>query len=98
MLIDVAATNSAVLRVALAELVERPGHDGVVTLFAEDENRPRQGLGKGAQEAALEIDGRGDGHSKQCTSDRPLGVGRAGAGRRLRPGGMCRHRTLLRGG
>ncbi len=42
-LIDVAVTNSAVLRLALAELVERHGHDGVVTLFAEDENRPRPG-------------------------------------------------------
>jgi len=41
MLIDVAATNSAVLRLAFAELVERHGHDGVVTLFAEDENWPR---------------------------------------------------------
>ncbi len=40
---DVPISNSAVLRLALAELVERHSYDRIVTLFAEDANQPRPG-------------------------------------------------------
>ena len=40
---DVAVTSSAVLRMALAELVERYGYDRIVEMFAEDASQPRPG-------------------------------------------------------
>jgi hypothetical protein len=42
-LADVDMTQSAVLRLALAELVERHGYDRIVRMFAEDEPRIRRG-------------------------------------------------------
>lgn len=41
---DIDLTSSAVLRLALTELVERHGYDGIVTIFAEDDaGRIRRG-------------------------------------------------------
>lgn len=40
---EVDLTNSAVLRLALAELVERHGYDQIVEMFAQDEGRLRRG-------------------------------------------------------
>lgn len=42
-LADVDLTSSAVFRLALSELVERHGYDGIVALFADDEDRLRRG-------------------------------------------------------
>lgn len=42
-LADVDLTQSAVLRLALAELVERHGYDRIVRIFAEDEPTIRRG-------------------------------------------------------
>lgn len=42
-LADVDLTNSAVLRLALAELVDRHGYDRIVTMFEHDEGRVRRG-------------------------------------------------------
>jgi hypothetical protein len=40
---DVALTNSAVLRMALAELVERYSYEHIVEVFAADPRQPRPG-------------------------------------------------------
>ena len=40
---DVALTSSAVLRMALAELVDRYGYDQIVDMFADDASQPRPG-------------------------------------------------------
>ncbi len=40
---DVPLTSSAVLRMALAELVERYGYDRIVEMFAADASQPRPG-------------------------------------------------------
>ena len=40
---DVALTASAVLRMALAELVDRYGYDHIVDIFADDASQPRPG-------------------------------------------------------
>jgi len=45
---DVPISNSAVLRLALAELVEHHSYDRIVTLFAEDESQPRPGRPRNA--------------------------------------------------
>lgn len=42
-LADVDLTNSAVLRLALAEFVERHGYDRIVAMFEHDEGRLRRG-------------------------------------------------------
>src|SRR5512143_3603557 len=42
-LADVDLTNSAVLRLALAELVERHGYDRIVAMFEQDQGRLRRG-------------------------------------------------------
>src|SRR3954452_17380654 len=42
-LADVDLTSSAVLRLALHELVDRHGYDGIVRLFADDDRRIRRG-------------------------------------------------------
>src|SRR3954452_3895878 len=42
-LADVDLTSSAVMRLALHELVDRHGYDGIVRLFADDDRRIRRG-------------------------------------------------------
>jgi hypothetical protein len=42
-LADVDLTNSAVLRLALAELVDRYGYDRIVGMFENDDGRVRRG-------------------------------------------------------
>lgn len=42
-LADVDFTNSAVLRLALAELIERHGYDRIVAMFEQDDGRLRRG-------------------------------------------------------
>lgn len=42
-LTDVDLTNSAVLRLALAELVDRYGYERIVAMFEHDEGRVRRG-------------------------------------------------------
>lgn len=42
-LADVDLTNSAVLRLALAEFVERHGYDRIVAMFEQDQGRLRRG-------------------------------------------------------